>query len=1152
MYDVTPPNAYSDGTLFGGVTDWSWLFLSSRFHRTHRRRAWGRPLLELSLHFPIYLSDTSERQPLHDPYEVTVAHWRSRVAARSSPPSPHILQILPAPPELPHRPAILLLPGQPIHVGRPYRTQPNGVLKMLTAKKRVGPLPTHQLALRYIVDYSSSNHFTSDDSLRDSPSETSSYSHSDTSFDSSSRHSSSGYAISDSPCDSLTAISARPSCKRCRSSTTSVPVALSIPGALSPIRADLLSRKKMDLFGCLQGSRVYSKIDLRSGYHQLRVREEDIPNTAFRIRYGHYEFQVMPFGLKEDTAYMRLDFTRKRAFSLPNMAYPELIIVTIKHVPVSQAENPPLPLKLVFKVSCSDKSTDTPYPPVRDDVSTLLLRQRIDLCNLNNVSVLPDNTSYSVKPIRRTDLQQTHTAKTKTGPMAKPASKSNYDSDNVTHEFDKKNTIEIGDEFVKIIQDNAFNGIDRGDVIDHISKVLEILEWIKTHDVDKDQLWLHLFLISLSERAKEWWGNETKDTITTWKDLIPIEYDVNNPNEVCKSEEFKVIRYSIGTDEEFITISPSKYNTWGKTYGSMSCIYHELFNKKFRGWLDAIRRILGFGIWRIELLYNEVLKEKLSRRIMIVKTVKLHRVADITTFVKVCKDWDDWEVDHYGNANLGFNVSRIDCCHHKTVSVSQAENLPLPLQLEHERNLKLVLRLLKEEKLFAKFFKCEFWLSKVKFFGHMIDSEGIHVDPTKIESVKDWASSTTPTEIRQFLGKVNVVAVADALSRKERIKPLRVRALVMTVGLNLPKQIMNAQVKARKEENYITEVLHGMINKLEPRVDETLCLNNRSWISCFGDLRALIKHESHKLKYSIHPGSNKMYQYLKKLHWWPNMKAEIATYVSKCLTCAKVKADYQKLYGLLRSLHKALGTRLDMNTAYHPQTDGQSQRTIQTLKDMLRARVLDFGKGWDKHLSLVEFSYNNIYHTSIKVAPFEALYGRKCRSTICWAEVGDSQLTGPVIIHEKTEKIIQIKSRIQVARDRQKSYADGKLNPRYIGLSKILAKIETVAYRLKLPRKLSRVHSTFHVSNLKKCLSDETLAISLEEIQIDDKLHFIEEPVKIMDREVKRLKQSRIPIVKVCWNSRRGPEFTWEREDQMQKKYPHLFANSAPVADVTY
>ncbi|GJU86613.1 putative reverse transcriptase domain-containing protein [Tanacetum coccineum] len=281
-----------------------------------------------------------------------------------------------------------------------------------------------------------------------------------------------------------------------------------------------------------------------------------------------------------------------------------------------------------------------------------------------------------------------------------------------------------------------------------------------------------------------------------------------------------------------------------------------------------------------------------------------------------------------------------------------------------------------------------------------------------------------------------------------------------------------------------------------------------------------------------------------------------------------------------KSLQNALGTNLDMSTAYHPQTDGQSKRTIQTLEDMLRACAIDFEKGWVNHLPLVEFSYNNSYHASIKAAPFEGLYGWKCRSLVCWTEVGEAQILGPELIQETTEKIIQIKQRMQAARDRQKSYADlkrkpiefqvgdkvmlkvspwkgvlrfgkrGKLNPRYVGPFKVLEKVGKVAYKLELPEELSRVHNTFHVSNLKKFHADEPLAVPLDGLYFDDKLYFVEEPVEIVDHEVKRLKRCRISLVKVRWNSKRSPEFTWEREDQFRKKYPHLFAKTAPSSSV--
>ncbi|GJU15623.1 putative reverse transcriptase domain-containing protein [Tanacetum coccineum] len=203
---------------------------------------------------------------------------------------------------------------------------------------------------------------------------------------------------------------------------------------------------------------------------------------------------------------------------------------------------------------------------------------------------------------------------------------------------------------------------------------------------------------------------------------------------------------------------------------------------------------------------------------------------------------------------------------------------------------------------------------------------------------------------------------------------------------------------------------------------------------------------------------------------------------------------------------------------------------------MLRTCVLDFEGSWDVHLPLVEFSYNNSYHSSVRCAPFEALYGRKCRFLIMWAEVREGHLIGPELVQETIEKISRIKDRLKAARDHQKSYADKRRKPLEFSV------VSPVAYRLDLLEELDGVHDTFHVSNLKKCLADPILQVPLDEIRVDDKLNFVEELVETMEREFKELKRNRIAIVKVWWNSKRSPEFTWEREDQMKLKYPHMFS----------
>ncbi|GJV65236.1 putative reverse transcriptase domain-containing protein [Tanacetum coccineum] len=370
-------------------------------------------------------------------------------------------------------------------------------------------------------------------------------------------------------------------------------------------------------------------------------------------------------------------------------------------------------------------------------------------------------------------------------------------------------------------------------------------------------------------------------------------------------------------------------------------------------------------------------------------------------------------------------------------------------------------------------------------------------------------------EIRYHLSKVNVVA--DALSRKERVKLKRVRAMNMILQSSIKDRILVAQKEAVDEFAVLQKGLDEMI---EQRSDGTLYYLDRIWVPLKGEVKAEHQRPSSLLQQPEIP-----------VWKWEGIDMDFVTKLprtSSVLDTIWIVARHGMPISIIsdrdsrftsrfwQSKQEALGTCLDMSTAYHPQTDGQSERTIQTLEDMLRACILDFGGSWDVHLSLVEFSYNNSYHASVRCAPFEALYGRKCRSLIMWAKVGEGQLIGPELVQETTEKISQIKDRLKAARGRRKSVVrfgkKGKLAPRFVGLFEIIEKVGPVAYRLDLPEELNGVHDTFH-------------------------------PVKILEREFKKLKRSRIAIVKVRWNSKRGPEFTWEHEDQKKLKYPHLFSD---------
>lgn len=767
-------------------------------------------------------------------------------------------------------------------------------------------------------------------------------------------------------------------------------------------------------------------------------------------------------------------------------------------------------------------------------------------------------------------------------------------------------------------------------------------------------------------------------------------------------------------------------------------------------------------------------------------------------------------------------------------------------RIDHEKQLRIVLQTLRENKLYAKFSKCEFWLSEVKFLGHVISSSGIAVDPLKVEAIQNWKQPSNVTEVRSFLGlagyyrrfiegfsriagpltkltqkktsfvwnedcetsfqtlkarlssapilvlpegnqnfivysdaskkglgcvlmqrgkviayasrklkpyeenypthdmelaavvfalqkwrhylygaefeiftdhkslkylfsqkelnmrqrrwiellndfdcqilyhpgKANVVA--DALSRKSIVASMMVkewemleevsnwnpkvsRSTIMFAMVTIQPILLNKIKEAQTSDQALQSIKSNLgrekTTDFSLHDDGILQFRNRICIPNNVELKQELLNEAHRGKFTIHPGSTKMYKDLKTHYWWSGMKREIAEYISKCLTCQQVKAEHRKPAGLLqplpiaewkwehvtmdfvaglprtrsghdsiwviidrltktshflpvrsnykleklaqmyireivklhgipvsivsdrdprftsrfwRTLQSALGTNLSFSTAFHPQSDGQSERTIQTLEDMLRACAIDWKGNWDEHLSLIEFSYNNSYQTSIDMAPFEALYGRKCRSPVCWDEIGERKLLGPEIVQETTEKVKLIRDKLLVAQSRYKSYADnrrrpleflegdhvflkvspikgvtrfgkkGKLAPRYIGPFQILERVGGLAYRLALPPSLSGVHNVFHVSMLRKYEPDSSHVISYEPDQdryvpIREDLTYVEHPVRILDEKEKVLRNKSISLVKVLWKYHNIEEATWERKDEIQAKYPHLF-----------
>ncbi|KAL0549980.1 hypothetical protein IC582_014475 [Cucumis melo] len=853
-----------------------------------------------------------------------------------------------------------------------------------------------------------------------------------------------------------------------------------------------------DLFDQLQGATVFSKIDLRSGYHQLRIKDEDIPKTAFRSRYGHYEFIVMSFGLTNAPAVF---------MDLMNRVFREFldtfVIVFIDDILIyskTEAEHEEH-LRMVLQTLRDNK-----------------LYAKFSKCEfwLKQVSFLGHVVS-------------------KAGVSVDPA---------------------------KI---EAVTGWTRPSTVSEVRSFLGLAGYYRRFVENFSRIATPL--TQLTRKGVPFvWSKACEDSFQTLKQKL-----VTAPVLTVPDGSGSFVIYSDASKKGLGCVLMQQ----GKVvaYASRQLKSHEQNYPTHDLELAAV--VFALKIWR-HYLYGEKIQiftdHKSLKYFFTQKELNMRQ----RRWLELVKDYDCEILYHPGKANVVADALSRKVSHSAALITRQA-----PLHRDLER-----------------------------------------------------------AEIA-----VSVGAVTTQLAQ-------------LTVQPTLRQRIIDAQ----SNDPYLVEkrglAEAGQAVEFSLSSDGGLLFERRLCVPSDCAVKTELLSEAHSSPFSMHPGSTKMYQDLKRVYWWRNMKREVAEFVSKCLVCQQVKAPRQKPAGLLqplsipewkwenvsmdfitglprtlrgftviwvvvdrltksahfvpgkstytaskwaqlymseivrlhgvpvsivsdrdarftskfwKGLQTAMGTRLDFSTAFHPQTDGQTERLNQVLEDMLRACALEFPGSWDSHLHLMEFAYNNSYQATIGMAPFEALYGRCCRSPVCWGEVGEQRLMGPELVQSTNEAIQKIRSRMHTAQSRQKSYADvrrkdlefeigdkvflkvapmkgvlrferrGKLSPRFVGPFEILERIGPVAYRLALPPSLSAVHDVFHISMLRKYVPDPSHVVDYEPLEIDENLSYVEQPVEVLAREVKTLRNKQIPLVKVLWRNHRVEEATWEREDDMRSRYPELF-----------
>jgi len=852
-----------------------------------------------------------------------------------------------------------------------------------------------------------------------------------------------------------------------------------------------------DLFDQLQGAAVFSKIDLRTGYHQLRIREGDIAKTAFRSRYGHYEFTVMPFGLTNaPAAFMGLmnQVFHQQLDKFVIVFVDDILIYSKDHQTHGEHLQEVLHIlrrnKLYGKFSkCEFWLEKVAF------LGHIITKEGIEVDPAKVEAVSSWTQPKTVTEIRSflglagyyrrfiKDFSKIATPLTQLTRKGVPF----VWNEQCEQSFGKLKealtsapvlTLPSGKGGYEVYCDASGCGLgcvlmQRGHVIAYASRQLKKHEQnYPTHDLEFAAV---VFALKI---WRHYLYGEQFDVFTDHKSLSYLfTQDHLNLRQRRWLEFVKDYNFSI-------SYHPGKANTVA----------------------DALSRK-----WERMVACMMVREWKLMEEMIAVKPVVSVRLAAVQAHLRVC-------------SNLVQRIKEAQQLHRESPEWVKATQGDAPdLTYTNEGGVRMRNRLWVPP--------VEELLSEVLQAGHC-SRYNIHPGSTKMyhNLRRDFWWRGMKKDIAEFVAKCLVCQQVKI----EHGKP---------AGL-----MQRIELPTWKWEHIAMDFVVGL-----PRNQKG---NDAIWV-IVDRLTKAAHFIAFRVGLSMLEMSKKYIQEVVRLHGVP------VSIISD--------RDPRFTSRFWSSLQEAMGSQLKLSTAFHPQTDGQSERTIQTLEDMLRACALDFGNGWEQQLALVEFSYNNSYHASIEMAPFEALYGRPCRSPLCWAEVGEKHLSGPDLIRESNQNISIIRKRLLTAQSRQKSYADhrrrelrheegdhvllkvspikgharfglkGKLSPRFIGPFQILEKVGETAYRLALPPELERVHNVFHVSMLRKYTGDPNQVIRHEALQLDQDLSLEERPVKVLETQDRRLRGRTIKMVKVLWEHHSPGEATWEHETRMREIYPALF-----------